>query len=223
MNTAKPLRETRPSLSGNGATQVARPRFNPVRLFVEKDRLAWFWFLFAMAALVLAAVDRFLLIQSFNRSERVVVVDPADTYYVSPVLKFQDAKLLHVQQSKLAVNAFLERNPNGFDNEDLLKAMFLKPALDKAQIERQSDADEFKAKQLHQKVEIARIDILNTRNNVVLTQVTGQLIRAGIFDGRAFSEAVSFRLRLKFLRNPNMLLNGRFPTAVSDFSYEVLR
>jgi hypothetical protein len=222
MNVTEPLRQTQPLPAGD-APRMPRPRFNPTRLFVEKDRLAWFWFLFAMAVLVAAALDRFALIQSFNRSERVVVVDPADTYYVSPILKFQDAKQLHVQQSELAADAFLDRSPDNFDNEDLLKEMFLKPALDKAQIERHSEAPEFKAKQLHQKVEIARIDILNTRDNVVLTQVTGQLIRAGIFDGRAFTEAVPFQLRLKFLRNPNMLLNGRFPTAVSDFRYEILR
>lgn len=222
MNPSPPVRETQPP-SGNGAAPVARPRFNPTRLFVEKDRLAWFWFLFAMAVLTGAAVDRLLLIQSFNRSERVVVVDPADTYYVSPILKFQDAKQLHVQQSELATIAFLERNPNGFDDQDLLKQMFLKPAQDKAQIEWRSEATEFKSNQLHQKPEIARIDILNTGKNVVLTQVTGQLIRAGIFDGRAFSQSLPFRLQLKFLRNPNMLLNGRFPTAVSDFRYEILR
>ena len=222
MNATESLRETRPS-SGNGAPQVTRPRFNPTRLFVEKDRLAWFWFWFAMAVLVLAAVDRFFLVQNFKQRERVVVIDPANTYYVSPILKFEEAKELHAQQSELAAIAFLERNPKGFDNDELLKQMFLKPALDKAQAQWRSEDAEFKAKELHQKVEIARIDILNTRADAVLAQITGQLIRAGIFDGKAFSEAVPFRLTLKLLRNPNMLLNGRFPTAVSDFKYEILR
>lgn len=220
--TAEPdLRETQPH-SGNGAPKVARPRFNPTRLFVEKDRLAWFWFLFAMAILVVAAVDRFFLVQSFKQRERVVVIDPANTYYVSPILKFEDAKELHAQQSELAAIAFLERNPKSFDNADLLAQMFLKPALAKAQAQRQSEADEFKAKELHQKAEIVRIDILQTRADAVLTQITGQLIRSGIFDGKAFSEAVPFRLTLKLLRNPNMIANGRFPTAVGDFKYEIL-
>ncbi len=220
--TAEPdLRETQPR-SGNGAPKVARPRFNPTRLFVEKDRLAWFWFLFAMTILAAAAVDRFFLVQSFKQRERVVVIDPANTYYVSPILKFEDAKELHAQQSELAAIAFLERNPKSFDNEDLLTQMFLKPALGKAKAQRQSEADEFKAKELHQKAEIARIDILQTRADAVLTQITGQLIRSGIFDGKAFSEAVPFRLTLKLLRNPNMIANGRFPTAVGDFKYEIL-
>jgi hypothetical protein len=220
MTVETPLRESQPP-SNNGALKVPRPRFNPTRLFVDKDRLAWFWFLFAMTVLVFAAVDRVFLVESFKQQERIVVIDPANTYYVAPVLKFEEAKELHAQQSELATIAFLERNPQTFDNEDLLKQMFLKSALGKARVEQQSEADEFQSKELHQKVEIARIDILNTRENAVLTQVTGQLIRTGIFDDKVFAEAVPFRLTLKLLRNPNMLLNGRFPTVVSDFKYEI--
>src|SRR5258708_36530545 len=106
MDAAETLRETQP-LSANGAPKVARPRFNPTRLFVEKDRLAWFWFLFAMAILLVAAIDRFLLVQSFKQRERVVVIDPANTYYVSPILKFEEAKELHAHQSELATIGFL--------------------------------------------------------------------------------------------------------------------
>jgi hypothetical protein len=62
---------------------------------------------------------------------------------------------------------------------------------------------------------------LQTRDDFVLTQVSGQLIRNGVFDGKAFTEAVPFKLSLKLQRNPNMALNGRFPTAVSDFKYEI--
>jgi len=212
------LRETKPS--GNGAPVLARPRFNPTRIFVEKDRMAWFWFLFAMLVFVLAAVDRAILVNKFNQRERVVVIDPAGTFYVSPVLKFQEAKQLHAQQSTFAAIAFLSRSPKGFDNEDLLKLIFSKRATEKASAQRLTEEAEFKAKQLHQKVEIARIDILQTREDFVLTQVSGQLIRNGIFQDKAFSEAVPFKLSLKFIRNPNMVLNGRFLTAVTDFKYE---
>ena len=101
--------------------------------------------------------------------------------------------------------------------------MFLKHAQEKAHGEWTSEESEFKAKQLHQKAEIAKIDILQTRSDAVLTQVSGQLIRSGIFQERAFSEAVPFTLKLKMLRNPNMVENGRFPTAIQDFKYEPTR
>jgi hypothetical protein len=98
--------------------------------------------------------------------------------------------------------------------------MFLKQAHEKAHSEWSMEEPEFKAKQLHQKAEIAKIDFLETRSDAVLTQVSGQLIRSGIFQERAFSEAVPFTLKLKMRRNPNMVENGRFPTAIQDFKYD---
>jgi len=222
MNAAETtLRETpvpkteRPNLS--------RRKFDPTRIFVDRDRLAWFWFIVAGLILVGAAIDRFFLVQTFKQRERVVILDPSGTFHVAPLLKFEEAKDLHAEQSTLATVAFLERNPKGFDHEDLLKQMFLKTAAPKAQAARAAEEPEFAAKQLHQKAEIGKITILQTRENFVLTQVTGQLIRTGIFQDKAFGEAVPFKLAFKFQRNPNMLQNGRFPTAVSDFKYETSR
>ena len=107
------------------------------------------------------------------------------------------------------------------DHPELLRQMFLKSALEKAQEHRTREAVEFRAKQLHQKPEIAKIDILATRENEVLVAVYGQVIRTGIFQEKVFNEAFNFKLSLRFIRNPNMAANGRFPTAVGDFKYEI--
>jgi len=195
-------------------------RVDPIRVFVDKDRLAKFWFLAAVAVLIGAAIERIHLARTLKEQERVVIVDPAGTFYVSPLLHFQEARELHAQQCTLAAVAFLERNPKDFDHPDLLRQMFLKQAYEKARSEFTAEEPEFKAKQLHQKAEIARIDFLETRSDAVLTQVSGQLIRSGVFQERAFTEAVPFTLKLKMLRNPNMVENGRFPTAIQDFKYE---
>jgi hypothetical protein len=193
---------------------------DPIRVFVDKDRLAKFWFLAAVAVLVGAAIERIHLARTLKERERVVIVDPAGTFFVSPLLHFQEARELHAQQCTLAAVAFLERNPKDFDHPDLLRQMFLKQAYEKARSEFTAEEPEFKAKQLHQKAEIAKIDFLETRSDAVLTQVSGQLIRSGVFQERAFTEAVPFTLKLKMLRNPNMVENGRFPTAIQDFKYE---
>ncbi|MEK7782248.1 MAG: hypothetical protein AAB370_12180 [Verrucomicrobiota bacterium] len=206
-----------------GQAVPLRKPFDLARLLVLRDRLPWFWFFFTVAVLLLSALDRYRIVSQFKQRERVVIVDPAGTYYVSPLLQFQEAKDLHVQQAELAAQVFLARNPKDFDNLDLLKLMFLKKAFTKAQEQKTSEAAEFRAKQLHQKAEIGRIDILATRENEVLASVTGQLIRSGIFQDKAFTEAFPFTLRLSLLRNPNMALNGRFPTAVGDFKYEINR
>jgi hypothetical protein len=195
-------------------------RADPIRVFVDKDRLARFWFLAAVAILIGAAIERIHLARTLKERERVVIIDPAGTFFVSPLLQFQEARELHAQQCTLAAVAFLERNPKDFDHPDLLRQMFLKQAYEKARSEFTAEEPEFKAKQLHQKAEIAKIDFLETRSDAVLTQVSGQLIRSGVFQERAFTEAVPFTLKLKMLRNPNMVENGRFPTAIQDFKYE---
>lgn len=200
-----------------------KPAFNPVRILVDHHRLAWLWFLLAGAVLIASAIERFRLINALKREEHVVILDPAGTYHISPLVLFQNAKELHAQQSTFATLALLERNPRDFDQPDLLKQMFLTEAHEKARTIRNREAEEFKAKQLHQKPEIARIDILETREDAVLTQVTGQLIRSGVFEGKLFSEAIPFTLKFKMLRNPNLVENGRFPTAVKDFKYETTR
>jgi len=204
------------------ANRPARKRFDPTQLFAQRDRLPWFWFFVAVAVTVLAAFDRYHLIGQFKQRERVVIIDPSQTYYISPLLQFQEAKDLHIQQAGLATTAFLERNPKDFDHADLLKQMFLKSALQKAQDQHTREAVEFRSKQLHQKPEIGRIDILATRENEVLATVSGQVIRTGIFQEKAFTEAFNFKLSLRLLRNPNMAVNGRFPTAVGDFKYEII-
>ena len=202
---------------------VRKDRTDPIRIFIDKDRLARFWFLAVIVVLIGAAVERIQLAKTLKERERVVIVDPAGTFFVSPLLQFQEARELHAQQSTLAAVAFLERNPKGFDHPELVKQMFLKQALAKAGAEWSTEEPEFKAKQLHQKVEVGKIEFLQTRSDAVLTQVSGQLIRSGIFQERTFTEAVPFTLKLKMRRNPNMVENGRFPTAIDDFKYEPTR
>jgi hypothetical protein len=223
MNTATTETHPRETSVVTERGRVARAPFDPKQIFVNKDRTALLWFWVAVLSVGFAAGQPYFLIGKLKQRERVVIVDPAGTYYVSPLLDFQEAKEFHSQQSMLAVMAFLERNPKGFDSPELLKQVFLKAAFDKAQKQMFSEADEFRSKQLHQKAEVAKIDILETRENVVMTQVTGQLVRTGIFEQKAFSEAIPFKLSFKIRRNPDMSKNGRFPTAVSDFKYEPTR
>ena len=109
--------------------QPDRKGFDFARLLVLRDRLPWFWFFFTVAVLLLSAIDRYHIVSQFKQRERVVIIDPAGTYYLSPLLQFSEAKELHIQQAELATMAFLERNPKDFDNPDLLKLVFLKSAL----------------------------------------------------------------------------------------------
>ena len=82
--------ELRQTKSGSPGIRPARKAFDPTQLFAQRDRLPWFWFFVAVAVTVLAAFDRYHLIGQFKQRERVVIIDPSQTYYISPLLKFQE-------------------------------------------------------------------------------------------------------------------------------------
>jgi hypothetical protein len=47
----------------------------------RRDRLPWFWFFFTVAVLLLSAMDRYHIVSQFKQRQRVVIIDPAGTYW----------------------------------------------------------------------------------------------------------------------------------------------
>jgi len=205
-------------------SEIKRPKAAPtvLRLFAEHGWAARVWFVIAVLAVAAAFIQPFFIIAAFRTQERVVILDETGTYHISPLLNFEDATKLQTSQTLLACVALLEKNPNGFDYPELLAKMYLPDALNQAKALQSQQADELKAKQIHQKVEVFRLDVLQTRNDQVLVEVTGQLIRVGLFNGEPFTEASKFRAQFTLLRNPNLTVNGRFPLAVWKFQFEQL-
>jgi hypothetical protein len=205
------------------ATSKLMPSARLLRLFADHGWAARVWFLVAVLAVTAAFVQPFFIISAFRTPERVVILDETGTYHISPLLNFEDATKLQTSQTLLACLALLEKNPNGFDYPELLEKMYLPDALLQAKAMQTGQAEELKTKQIHQKVEVFRLDVLQTRNNQVLVEVTGQLIRIGLFNDAPFTEAVKFHARFTLLRNPNLTANGRFPLAVWKFQYSILQ
>jgi len=193
---------------------------NVLRMFADHGWAARMWFLVAVVALAAALVEPYFIISAYRTRERVVILDETGTYHISPLLNFEDATKLHTSQTLLACIALFERNPNGYDYPDILEKMFLSDALNKAKAILSQQRVEFQAKQIHQKVEIFKINILKTRNDQVLVEVEGQLIRVGIFNDQPFTESPTFKARFTLLRNPNLTSNGRFPLAVWQFDIQ---
>src|ERR1035437_7625748 len=85
---------------------TARRAFDSIQLFTQRDRLPWFWFFFTVLVLLLSAMDRYHIVSQFKQRERVVIIDPAGTCYLIPLLQFSEAKELHIQQAELATMAW---------------------------------------------------------------------------------------------------------------------
>lgn len=202
-----------------GTPRPAHRGWHPLELFVNPAMAARLWFLVAAGAAGLATVQPYLLVRAYRTEERVVVLDGSGTFHVSPLLGFEGAAKLHEQHALLACLALLQLNPTGFDQPELLEKLFLPEARQQAQREWSRHATEFARKQLHQKAEVLKLTVLETREQVVLVQAEGQLIRTGTVGQQVFTEAPAFTAKFTFARNPNLAANGRFPLAV--WSYEL--
>src|SRR5258707_11780301 len=151
------------------SSEIKRPKAAPtvLRLFADHGWAARVWFLIAALAVAAAFLQPYFIIDAYRTKERVVILDETGTYHVSPLLNFEDATKLHTSQTLLACIALFERNPNGYDYPEMLAKLFLPDALAKANAILTEQRAEFQAKQIHQKVEIFKINILKTRSDQV--------------------------------------------------------
>ncbi len=196
-----------------------RPKrpWHPLELFVNHAVAARLWCVVAIIAVGYCAVQPYLIIAAYRTRERVVVLDSSGSFHVSPLLGFEEATKLHEQHALLACLALFQKNPAGFDYPELLEKLFLPDALQKARTESAKTAEEFTAKVLHQKVEVLKLTVLETRDQLVLVQVEGQWLRTGSVAGQTFNEVLPFTVRFTFARNPNLAANGRYPLAVWNY------
>jgi hypothetical protein len=202
------------------ASSFGKPKSTLLAIFTRQRRQSLIWFLVAVAAWAWAVWERHLLVNQLTQKRNIVVIDSLGTYYVSPVVDIQEAKELHALQTKWACMALFNRNPAGMDHPDLFKQLFLADAAKKAQVAMDQAKPEFQAKSLHQKVEIDPPEVLSTRDNAFYTSANVQLIRVGAYQGAPLTEVLRYRIKFKFVPNPDMTRNGRFPTAVAAFQVE---
>ena len=219
---AEMLRETRVDQTLRLPASAARGAgFSPLRLLADHAFAARIWFLTACAALAFCVVQPYLIINAYRARERVVVLDGAGTFSVSPLLGFEEARGLHEAMALWATLALLQRHPKDFDYPDLLQRLFLAEAQQQAQAERDRTNGEFSLKNIHQKPEVFKTEILRTRENQVLVKVEGQLIRTGVFEGQTFAESPAFTLNLTLVRNPDMAANKRYPLGVWKYDFSL--
>lgn len=194
-----------------------RARFDFGAFFAHKDRLARLAMAVALLALVITGVALGMATTQVRHGVRFVVLDPAGNWTLAPGNTFAAATELHVQQALLAANALLLRNPDSFDQPEVIEAMFGRYAIAQAMQLKNTEGREFHERQLQQKPQVARINAIETRDDRAQIEVTGQLLRTGLYRRTPFTEVLPFKLRLTFRPNPDLLRNRRQPTLVTEF------
>ena len=187
-----------------------------VDLFISKERQAKFWMLVAFAAVIGFACDRQSLVTKLTNKPLFFAMD-SNTFYVSRLGTFEEAKLFHAEASRMAAACLFDRNPVQPDYMDRLKLLFGRDAYQGAERSFAADGQTFKEQQIHQKIEIGKIDILTQNDTTVLSAVHGQIIQAGVFDGRAFTKSNPVTVYFQLGLNKEMATNSRYPEWVVNF------
>ena len=196
-------------------------KIDPLSVFPNNTKAARFWFFLCCGLGILAIVQPIMIVEAMKSRERLIIMDEAGTFHVSPALKFEESAPMHDYLSSVACTALLSRGPKGADNPPLQRQLFYKKGWDKIEKFYQLELEHFSKKNLHQKAEIRNIKILKTQENTVFSKVDGQLIRVGTFEGRNFTDVKEFVLQMTFYRNPRMGSNGRLPMLVTDWKITI--
>jgi hypothetical protein len=194
-------------------------RASAIDLFIHKDKVALFWFIIALVVSLGFWWERQRLVKNLMTKPQFFVMDANHTYYLPSAMDFGSAKEVHAAQTRLAMEALFNRSPSGPDSPERLRRILGKDAYQTAKKAMAHEADEFEDKQVHQKVELGPIQVLQVRDDSVLTGVEGQLIRNGVFRGKPFTEVLKVKAQFKFILNPDMTANGRFPTVAIAFDF----
>ena len=192
-------------------------RASAIDLFIHKDKVALTWACVALLATGGFWWERQRLVKNLLAKPQFFVMDANHTYYLPSAMDFGGAKEIHAAQTRLAMEALFNRTPSGPDSPERLRRIFGRDAYKDAKKVIAGERHEFEDKKIHQKVELGPVQVLQVRDESVLTGVEGQLIRSGIFRGKAFTEVLAVKAQFKFILNRDMTANGRFPTVVVAF------
>ena len=161
-----------------------------------------------------------LLMYQWRDNNRLIVMDQAHSYHVTEYTAEESLRRLYKYQVKQAVFAFLMRNPVGFDNKELVEAMFVETAQLKVKKQFASEAEQFRVYKMHQKPEVLNIRVLRADRRRSFARVNGQLIRYYVSStGAQKTFTAEFELNLELRVNYDTASNSRYPFLITNLKY----
>ncbi|HTD14320.1 MAG TPA: hypothetical protein VK673_04040 [Chthoniobacterales bacterium] len=179
------------------------------------NRLLWIALILSLLAHVIVPI---YLVTAMTKPEKVALMDGTESLIIAPLVPVEQSDEILNTVSYWAAKSFLDRGPQGFDAPDTLNRVFLPEAAEKAKNEFKGLADEFKKKSIHQKLEIARIDLQRIGGGVVMSRVIGQILTQAQIGDQQVDQPQPIALNLKLVRNPFIGRNQRYPFAVVDYA-----
>ena len=176
----------------------------------------------------MAVASPYFTVMAMRAREKVVILDPGGTLIYAPLLGLEEAGELRLPRP-----ACLSRAPATQPG----RAGFARPLSDSIsnrpgrrrrrcirRATRSSRRSRFtrrsKSRRLTSSTPARLKDGAGHSYEAVSVRTEGNLIRTGTLNGMEFREPVKFSMEFLFIRNPDLLGNGRLPLVVQDFKYK---
>ncbi|MBV8227970.1 MAG: hypothetical protein JO232_22585 [Verrucomicrobia bacterium] len=179
-------------------------------------RLLWVALIVSFAAHLIIPV---CIVTAMVRPEKVALMDGTESLIIAPLVPAEENNEILETLSLWAAKSFLDRGPQGFDMPETLERVFLPDAAKKAEADFKSVAQEYLKKDIHQKIEVGRIDLQRMGGDVVMCHVVGQVLTQAQIGDERVNEPQPVTLNLKLVRNPYLGRNKRYPFAVADYAF----
>jgi hypothetical protein len=179
-------------------------------------RLLW---ISLIASLLCHLIIPAYIVATMTRPEKVALMDGTESLIIAPLVSAEESNEILETLALWASKSFLDRGPQGFDMPETLDRVYLPDAAKKAHGEFDTAAPEFSKKNIHQKLEVGRIEIQRLGGGVVMARVVGQILTQAKIGDEQVNEPQSVSLNLKLVRNPYLGRNKRYPFAVADYNF----
>ena len=174
------------------------------------------------AALILYLPLSFLtpvVMYQLRDNNRLIVIDGRNSYHITEYADQERLIMLYEYTARLATDALFMRNPNGLDRPELFDEMYTGQARNKALDLLKAEFSVFGTRDIHQKVEILRIKVLEADSKKSFVEIEGQLLRSVHAEGKRESSVVKFSATMSLNVNFDLDKNALYPFIVSDFTY----
>ncbi|WP_288593691.1 hypothetical protein [uncultured Victivallis sp.] len=174
------------------------------------------------AALILYLPLSFLtpvVMYQLRDNNRLIVIDGRNSYHITEYADQERLIMLYEYTARLATDALFMRNPNGLDRPELFDEMYTGQARNKALDLLKAEFSVFGTRDIHQKVEILRIKVLEADSKKSFVEIEGQLLRSVHAEGKRESSVVKFSATMSLNVNFDLDKNALYPFIISDFTY----
>ena len=175
----------------------------------------------AVVVALVSVVGMTAVVLDSRRDVLALVVDETGAHYVGVAKPYEEVHQIRTQATYLAAVALLNRNPGGFDNEPMVRQMFLGAAQKQAFAEMDDSKAEFAMKSRSWNYKPDKVELLRDEGGLQYVAATGDLQVREEVGGLASDRVYSVRLNVILARNPHILTAGRFPVAVVKYTYKL--